>query len=139
MLLSLNIPQADPRLFNVDWRRALPRLQRWALGYWARSLAPYKGAPEPNDLVEEAIDAFLQGRRTWPQGMDPRVLEDLLAVLINVMKSIAWNYIRLDMIELLDKDPDLKPRHLAEMLGVGVEAVYAARKRLKRILRNFTA
>ncbi len=41
------------------------------------------------------------------------------------------------MIEKLDKDPDLKPRHLAEMLGVDVTDLYAARKRLTRKLRNF--
>ena len=38
----------------------------------------------------------------------------------------------------LDKDPDLKPRHLAEMLGVDVTDIYAVRKRLTRKLRNFT-
>ena len=47
------------------------------------------------------------------------------------------NHAKLSMIEKLDKDPDLKPRHLAEMLGVDVTDLYAARKRLTRKLRNF--
>jgi len=195
MLLSLNIPRPDPRLKSVDWKHVIPRLLLWAQFDWARRLVHFKGAPEPNDLVDEAVEALLQGRRTWPQGKNPLDLKDLLAVLIETMRSIASNYIRsqytipvsdnpgetptptlrrisldhlppspvnpsepssrelflreirtvigddplvLRMIELLDQDPDLKPRHLAEMLGVDVTDLYAARKRLRRKLRNFT-
>jgi len=52
----------------------LPRLLLWARRLHARSLADVRGAPSPEDLVQDAVADVLTGRRSRPDGVPLPVL-----------------------------------------------------------------
>jgi DNA-directed RNA polymerase specialized sigma24 family protein len=65
---------------------------------------------EPEDLLQEALEATLVGRRKWPKN---RV--DFKGLLVGVMRSIAWSRGN----SLSKKAPDVTTEH--ELMRVGEE------------------
>ena len=72
-----------PEPSSDDWEALLPRLLLWAQRLHARTLADVRGAPAPEDLVQDAIADVLTGRRTRPEGVP------LAVVLYGVIRSRA--------------------------------------------------
>lgn len=59
---------------SVDWEALLPRLLLWAQRLHARVLFDVRGAPSPEDLVQDAVADVLTGRRSRPEGVPLAVL-----------------------------------------------------------------
>lgn len=57
-----------------DWEAVLPRLLLWATRLHARTLADVRGAPSPEDLVQDAVTDVLTGRRSRPADVPLAVL-----------------------------------------------------------------
>lgn len=80
MLLSASasfpVDQADE-----DWEAVVPRLLLWAGRLHARTLSNVRGAPTPEDLVQDAIADTLTGQRVRPDGLP------LLVFLYGVIRS----------------------------------------------------
>lgn len=80
-------PGPRERLRHVDLGDLLARLLCVAEGLHRRMLRSYRGAPEPRDLVQQAIVDVLDERRRWP----PQV--DAYGMLCGVMWSRATNFV----------------------------------------------
>lgn len=80
-------PSIPSRLERADWEDLLPRLLLVARRFYARALVHYRGAPEPRDLVQQAITDLMDGRRTLPEDVP------LFTVLCGVMRSQVSNYV----------------------------------------------
>lgn len=63
-----------PSPHDDDWEALLPRLLLWARRLHARTLDDVRGAPSPEDLVQDAVADVLTGRRTRPEGVPLSVL-----------------------------------------------------------------
>lgn len=74
------------RLDAADWDHLVPRLLLVARRFHQRALCNYRGAPEPMDLVQQAIADVMDGRRRWPQGVP------LFNLLYGVMRSHVSNF-----------------------------------------------
>ena len=57
-----------------DWEALLPRLLLWAQRLHARVLHDVRGAPSPEDLVQDAVTDVLTGRRSRPADVPLAVL-----------------------------------------------------------------
>lgn len=64
-----------------DWEAVVPRLLLWANRLHARALSGVRGAPTPEDLVQDAITDMLTGQRVRPDGLP------LLVFLYGVIRS----------------------------------------------------
>ena len=64
------------RLREQDWDALLPRLTVWAGRLHRRYLADRPGAPEPQDLVQDAIADLATGTRTLPDDVPVASLPD---------------------------------------------------------------
>lgn len=68
------MPASDRLLHDDDWEAVLPRLLLWAQRLHARTLADVRGAPSPEDLVQDAVTDVLTGRRSRPDDVPLPVL-----------------------------------------------------------------
>lgn len=75
------------RLQTVDWNDLMPRLLLVARRFHRRALRAYSGAPDPRDLVQQAITDVLDGRRRLPPDVP------VFTVLCGVMRSQVSNYV----------------------------------------------
>ena len=169
------------RLKNIDWEDILPRLLLVARRYYNQALRSFPGAPEPRDLVQQAIADLLGGQRTLPPDVP------VFNTLCGIIRSQASNFVArqqpvgagdhpagtrhrpldpktraapsapdmtveeklfrkkvlaligdrpLDrrIVDLLLKDPALKPADLAALLDVPIREIYNAKRRLRRKL-----
>lgn len=89
------------RLTLLDWDDLLPRLLLFAErlhGTWQMHRAP--GSPSPEDLVNDAITAAFEGRRTWPSGVDA------YRFLSEAVRSLASNALARSRLQQLGLDLD---------------------------------
>lgn len=63
-----------PSPLDDDWEALLPRLLLWTRRLHARALADVRGAPSPEDLVQDAVTDVLTGRRARPDDVPLPVL-----------------------------------------------------------------
>ena len=109
---------------NDDWEETLPRLLLWAGRLHARTLADVRGAPTPEDLVQDAVTDVLTGRRTRPDGVP------LAVVLYGVVRSRVSHtlerarssgeaggprFVGLDAAERAHADAAADPAHVADL------------------------
>ncbi|HDR8955202.1 MULTISPECIES: hypothetical protein [Burkholderia cepacia complex] len=76
------------------------------------STSKVKRTGEPEDLLQDAIEAVLSGRRKWPKS---RV--DFKGLLVGVMRSIAWSRDN----TLMKTTPDLTMEHELPLVGEAQE------------------
>jgi len=178
-VLSSDIKEVLDHYTLEDWRALWKRLRRFTNKYYAW-LPSAIGGIELDDLIQDAIDDALIGKRRWP----PEV--NLVTFLCNVIRSNASHmcekhgkvdsledlsitylqtppdtlypfqrenedrqngYLQLcDKVRELVRDDellsrmvsmwleaeDLKPKEIAHRLGVPIEAIRSAQKRLSR-------
>ncbi len=106
---------------------------------YIRSQHTIPGSDNPGEVPTPTLRRIsLEEAQMPPSPVNPSEPGSRELFLREIRIVIGDDPLVLSMIELLDKDPALKPRHLAEMLGVDVTEIYAARKRLRRKLRTFT-
>ena len=84
----------DPASIETQWLTLSPRLLLYAGRLHRRSIGRFAGAPEPYDLVHEAVTDYLTGHRVHPDGLD------LFVFLCGVIRSKASNF--LDRQQRLD-------------------------------------
>ena len=75
------------RLDNTPWHEIIPRALLWADAYCRRYFAHIPSAPQPRDLLQQAITDFYSGNRLLPEN------EQVLPALLMVMKSIGSNFL----------------------------------------------
>ena len=75
------------RLDNTRWDDVIPRALLWADAYCRRYFSHIRSAPQPRDLLQQAITDLYSGNRVLPD--DAQVLPALLMV----MKSIGSNFL----------------------------------------------
>jgi DNA-directed RNA polymerase specialized sigma24 family protein len=80
MLLAASASSPTDRA-DEDWEAVVPRLLLWATRLHARTLSGVRGAPTPEDLVQDAITDALTGQRVRPDGLP------LLVFLYGVIRS----------------------------------------------------
>ncbi|MEO0556611.1 MAG: hypothetical protein AAF170_00365 [Bacteroidota bacterium] len=80
MLLAATASSSPDRA-DEDWEAVVPRLLLWANRLHARTLSGVRGAPTPEDLVQDAITDTLTGQRVRPDGLP------LLVFLYGVIRS----------------------------------------------------
>lgn len=78
-------PSALDRLRTADWGDLSPRLLLAAQRLHAQYLRRLPGAPEPADLVQDALADLMTGRRACPPDVP------ILTVIFHVMRSKATN------------------------------------------------
>jgi len=88
------------RLQDEDWDDLLPRLLLVARRFHARALRSYSGAPDPHDLVQQAVTDLLDGRRRLPPDVP------VFTVLCGVMRSQASNFVSRQQPVGPGADPD---------------------------------
>lgn len=114
----------DPSASGDDWEALLPRLLLWARRLHDRVLADVRGAPTPEDLVQDAVTDVLTGRRSRPEGVPLAVL------LYGVIRSRASQvlsrakargetegprYVGLDEAEAAHAEAAHDPAHAADL------------------------
>ena len=125
-----------------DWEALLPRLLLWAQRLHARVLSDVRGAPTPEDLVQDAVTDVLTGRRRRPADVPLAVL------LYGVVRSRASQvlgrakarggargprYVGLEAAERLHAGAASEPGHAAD-LRTRALALVAGDETLERIV-----
>lgn len=85
---------SDPESIEAQWPTLSPRLLLYAGRLHRQSLGRFPSAPDPYDLVHDALTDYLTGNRVRPEGVD------LFVFLCGVIRSKASNF--LDRQQRLD-------------------------------------
>jgi hypothetical protein len=94
---------------------------------------------DPDDPHVQSIESLLRGSAHSLAQFNPNDTERMAnynRLTGKILQLVADDEVLATMIDLWRADPGLKPRDLAEMLSLPIEAVQAAQKRLRRRVQS---
>ena len=103
--MKAQIRNQRKRLDNTCWEDVIPRALLWADMYCRRYFSHIPSAPQPRDLLQQAITDLYSGNRVLPEKAQ------LLPALLMVMKSIGSNFLE-HHVRILEHQTQTSPQPL---------------------------